>query len=125
MAKPKPPLDERRMRTTVSLQAKLVMAADRVRAELPGLLLRDFSDTVARALYEYLERQSPGVVARVAAHLRAEYQPAEPVVLKVAEPVRRSAQYRKMAELAQKTLAETRHETPAPPPPAKPRRPGA
>lgn len=87
MARPKPPVDQRKMRTSVSLQLKLVIAADAVRAEprLAEMNMRDFSDIVARALYEYLERLSPGVVERTAARLRAEYGTRDQSMLRVAE----------------------------------------
>ncbi len=85
MAKPKPPVDERKMRCTVSVANKLVAASDTVRAEQPEQNLKDFSDVVSRALYQYLERLSTGVVARAAANLRTNYTSEERQALKVAE----------------------------------------
>ncbi len=86
MAKPKPTVDERKMRCTVSVANKLVGASETVRVDQPEQNLKDFSDVVSRALYQYLERLSPGVVAKTATNLRANYMPEERAPLKVAEP---------------------------------------
>lgn len=105
MAKPKPPIEERKMRTSVSLPLAMVIAFDMLRHEHPELHLRDFSDGVKRGLYDFLEKRAPGIIVRATEHIRINYSPAAipaaPMELRVAEePAAYAAEQREIAGLA-------------------------
>lgn len=70
MARPLPTAENQPDRRTVSIPMKVTVAADTYRTQNPAEAIRDFSDISGRALTEYLEKRSPGLIERTAADLR-------------------------------------------------------
>jgi hypothetical protein len=70
MAKPVPSLPDIKFRTTISVPAVVVIAADRVRELHPEEGLRDFSDQVKRAMIEYVTARQPKILQTVVAEIR-------------------------------------------------------
>lgn len=88
MPRPTPLPENTKIRTTVSLAARLVAAANAYRVAHPNENLPDFSAVVAEALTEFMEKHHPGLIAAAIDAIRrnpTHYEAAEQEVLAVAE----------------------------------------
>jgi hypothetical protein len=72
MAKPLPPPEDARVRTTISLKAKIYRMAERYRAMHPEEELDDFSAVVSRALVHLAKANHPELLAQVIEEIRRE-----------------------------------------------------
>jgi hypothetical protein len=70
MARPIPLPENVKIRTTISLPARLAAAASAYRVAHPDENLNDFSAVIAEALTEYLKAHHPGLIEEAVAMLR-------------------------------------------------------